>query len=72
MCSTSPCLPRPEGGIEPLRLSSAMGLKPAHRTTSAHLGDSMTMLSGIYAGISVGSVKSGRLNYWQVSTYAAL
>ena len=29
---------RPEGGIEPLRLSSATGLKPALRTTEGHRG----------------------------------
>ena len=30
---------RPEGGIEPLRLSSATGLKPALRTTEDHQGE---------------------------------
>ena len=30
---------RPEGGIEPLRLSSATGLKPALRTTEGHRGN---------------------------------
>ena len=30
---------RLEGGIEPLRVSPPTGLKPAHRTTEAHLGD---------------------------------
>ena len=29
---------RLEGGIEPLRVSPPTGLKPAHRTTEAHLG----------------------------------
>ena len=29
--------PRPEGGIEPLRLSAPTGLKPATRTTEYHL-----------------------------------
>ena len=28
---------RPEGGIEPLRLSTSTGLKPAPRTTEDHL-----------------------------------
>ena len=28
---------RPEGGIEPLRLSTPTGLKPATRTTEYHL-----------------------------------
>ncbi len=32
---------RPEGGIEPLCLPTATGLKPAHRTTDAHLGRSL-------------------------------
>ena len=30
---------RPEGGIEPLRLSSATGLKPALRTTEGRRGE---------------------------------
>lgn len=30
---------RLEGGIEPLRVSPPTGLKPAHRTTEAHLGN---------------------------------
>ena len=30
---------RPEGGIEPLRLSTPTGLKPATRTTECHLDD---------------------------------
>ncbi|GIY19880.1 hypothetical protein CEXT_604471 [Caerostris extrusa] len=63
MCSTSPCLPRPEGGIEPLRLSSATGLKPAHQTTGAQLGDTRCLLSGICTAIFLASVKSGRVNY---------
>ena len=31
---------RPEGGIEPLRLSAPTGLKPATRTTECHLDNS--------------------------------
>ena len=32
---------RPEGGIEPLRLSTPTGLKPATRTTECHLDNSL-------------------------------
>ncbi|GIY90795.1 hypothetical protein CDAR_373081 [Caerostris darwini] len=55
--------PRPEGGIEPLRLSSATDFKPAHQTTGAHLGETTCLLSGICTGILIASVKSSRLNY---------
>ena len=34
----TPVQKRPEGGIEPLRLSSATGLKPALQTTEGHQG----------------------------------
>ena len=33
---------RPEGGIEPLRLSAPTGLKPATRTTECHLDIELT------------------------------
>ena len=38
---------RLEGGIEPLRVSPPTGLKPAHRTTEAHLGGGNSD-SGLY------------------------
>ena len=34
---------RPEGGIEPLRLSAPTGLKPATRTTECHLDNYLTI-----------------------------
>ncbi|GIY19538.1 hypothetical protein CDAR_606081 [Caerostris darwini] len=59
-----------QGAIGPLGISSATGLKPAHQTTGAHLGDTTSWLSGIYTAISARSVKSGRLNYLQASPFA--
>ena len=47
---------RPEGGIEPLRLSSATGLKPALRTTEGR--------RGINRGIHVMGEK---VNLWYTS-----
>ncbi|GIZ01158.1 hypothetical protein CEXT_354341 [Caerostris extrusa] len=58
-----------QGGIEPLRFSSATDLKPAHQTTGSHLGETRCLLSGIYTGISAANIKSGRLNYLQVSPF---
>ncbi|GIZ01156.1 hypothetical protein CEXT_354331 [Caerostris extrusa] len=59
----------PEGGVEPLRFSSATGLKAAHQTTGAHLGIRICAMPGMYTGISEASVKSGRLNYLQASPF---
>ena len=50
---------RPEGGIEPLCLSTPTGLKPAPQTTEDHLDmDKRTMLGGHsyeLVGLAVGN-----------------
>ena len=50
--------PRPEGGIEPLCLSTPTGLKPAPQTTEDHLDRGWRTMLGGYSygpvGLAVG------------------
>ncbi|GIY19862.1 hypothetical protein CEXT_604381 [Caerostris extrusa] len=56
-CAHYPCLSRPEGGIKPLRFSSATVSKAAHQTTGAHLGTIIRLLPGICTGYKIAKHK---------------